>query len=73
MENADKNEIKKIFREGIEPKELTKILYSDYCETNVDEFWAELICYTVSNRMFSGSGEISKSLAIAEKYFEMNK
>ena len=73
LENADKNEIKKIFREGIEPKELTKLLYSDYCETNVDEFWAELICYTVSNRMFSGSGEISKSLAIAEKYFEMNK
>lgn len=69
LSNEDREEINNIFKDGKEPKELTKILYSDYCETNAGEFFAELVSYVLSNKMFAGEGEIPRSQAIAEKYF----
>ena len=66
--NSDKQALTKIFNEGIEPETLTKITYDSYGETNIQEYWAELVCYQLSSRLGYADGEIPQSIAIVEKY-----
>ena len=65
---ADKREINRIFKEGIEPKNLSEMTFDNYGEKNVDEFFAELVCYQLSSKLTYKEGDISQSLAIVGKY-----
>lgn len=69
VEVSDRKALQEIFKEGIEPKELSSVVYDNYGETNANEFWAELVCYQVSAKM-GGRANILKSQAILDKYVE---
>ena len=61
--------IDKIFKDGKEPKKLADATRDNYCLENSDEFWAELVSYQVSSKMF-GNADISSSIRIVEKYVQ---
>lgn len=71
LSNYDKEVIREIFNEGIEPENLSKILNDKYCTTSVEEFFAEIIDYILSFENIKNNNEkilIEKSLKIIEKY-----
>lgn len=72
LTNAEKNELRRIFNKGIEPENLRTMTMNSYCKENVQEFWAQLVCYTLSNKSGYKDGDISESLAIATKYLSNN-
>ena len=67
LNTVDKNNINRIFKEGIEPAKLAEATNDNYCLKDVDEYWAELVSYQVSSKMW-GRADIPESLAILEKY-----
>jgi len=64
----DKKELKQIFNDGVEPKILSGITYDSYGETNLEEYWAELVCYQLSSKLGYKDGEVPNSINIVEKY-----
>lgn len=74
LSSIDRNEITRIFNEGIEPQNLSEILHSNYCTTSVDEFFAEMVEYSLSFRVISSknrNNDVIESLKIIQNYIPM--
>lgn len=70
--NEDRKSLTEIFKEEVEPQILTNMTSDNYGETNVNEYWAELVCYALSSKIGYRDGEIPKTIEIVSKYIPIN-